>query len=246
MDELTGRFRDQDSLTAVVPLVGKTLDEVEDQWWAAAEAGADMVEWRLDFLEDDPAQPSYRRQTAELAQQLKEELEVPVLATYRTRAEGGGLDAAGPGIAKYHNLVKDSALWADAVDVELVRPGADELIAELGSKLPVVASFHSFVAPPDTEFAKAMLEEMAVSGAAVAKLAWKVEDPRQGAELAKLQSWAALQLDVPSVVIGMGEDGENTRLGTPALMSAFAFGTVGESSAPGQPTLGELRASVTP
>ena len=244
MDKLSDALHDQDMLTAVVPLTGATLEEVEDQWRAAGQAGADMVEWRLDYLEDDPDQPSYRRQTSQLAQQLKEELGVPVLATYRSKAEGGQLDVEGPGLARYHNLVKDSTLWADAVDVELVRPGADELITELRGKLPVVASFHSYTFPFDSAFAKAMLKEMEASGAAVAKLAWVARNEQEAAAIVAVQEWAGLQLEVPSVVIGMGPQGVATRLGTAALMSAFAFGTLGQKSAPGQPTLTELRESV--
>ena len=245
VDKLTAAFHDQDTLTAVVPLTGIDLGAVEEQWRVAARAGADLVEWRLDYLEDDPDQPSYRRETSELAGELKEELGVPVLATYRSKAEGGYLDTEGPALARYHNLVKDSAVWADAVDVELVRPGADELIAELSQKLPVVASFHSHAGPFDPDFAKAILREMGASGATVAKLAWAAEDKQQAAAIAEVQSWAALQLEVPSVVIGMGPEGILTRLGTPALMSAFAFGTLGQESAPGQPTLVDLRSSVS-
>lgn len=247
VDDLQERLRDCSAVTAVVPLTGSTLAEVEDQWTAAARAGADMVEWRLDFLERDPEMAStaleHADQIFKLATKMREAAGIPVLATYRTSAEGGNLDIEADGAATYKDLVRDAAGWADVVDVEIVRPGGDDLVAELQDQVMVVASFHSFQAGVDEEFLKAILQHMERSEAAVVKVAWMVGDPDDLEIVLDAQRWATQNLAVPAVILGMGELGKQSRLGPAAKRSALTFATVGKASAPGQPTLEELRDS---
>ena len=239
---LLDQLRDGGRVTAVVPLTGSRLEEVEQQWAAAAEAGADLVEWRLDHLE-----PSFALSGEALARfgnAMRSKHGVPVLATYRTEAEGGGFAADGAsGAAAYRQAVRDTAIWADLVDVELVRPGADDLIEELKEQTVVVASFHNFEPEVDEEFLKETLTVMGESGAGVAKVAWMVADEDDLETIQDAQRWARKTLEVPAAVIGMGELGKDTRLGKSAELSAISFAMVGAASAPGQPTLGELRTS---
>lgn len=272
--DLVQRFGEGSRATVVVPLTGQTFAEVEEQWQDAAAAGADMVEWRLDFLEgvagpgavqgvdlgeesagsasmpgagggallgDDAA---WLDTAARLAAELREKTGVPVLATFRTTAEGGRLPVDANHAGRYRGLVQDTACWADAVDVELVRPGADHLIAELSGLVPVVASFHSFEPGVDEEFLKDTLRHMEETGASVAKIAWMVGDQDDLETVLDAQLWAGRNMGTPALVIGMGEMGRATRLGAAAKRSAFTFATAGAASAPGQPSVEELRASL--
>ncbi len=238
-----------DGVTPVVavPVVASTLREAEEQWRAAAQAEADLVEWRLDYLGEEIAPAA----VAALANRLKRELGLPVLATVRTAAEGGQYRAA----ADYHagklrDLVRGSASWADAVDVEMSRPGAAALVAEL--QVPVVASFHEFLVPP--EKGQVLDKLLGLYGAASAaapgqtvipKVAWMVADATQLETVLLAQEQALNATGNPVVVIGMGSAGAASRLGAPAARNAFTFAVVGASSAPGQPGIEELRQSLT-
>ncbi len=226
--------------TAAVPLVGPTLAEVEQQWEAAAGAGADLIEWRLDLLAPDQR---VLAPIGDLGRRLKEQFGIPVLATWRTSGEGGQLHLTGRSMTTYTELVADVATWADAVDIEIERPEAEALISALTERVQTVSSYHRFEAPVDGEIIRAKLEQMEHAGASVAKVAWMIDTDSDLEALLSAQDWAFAELSIPSVIIGMGARGISSRLGQRAALSAFAFAVVGQPSAPGQPTLQELRDS---
>lgn len=245
VDDLYARFGNQQLVTAIVPLTGASLESVKQQWVEAGQAGADLVEWRLDLLEGISDDSELQARIAGLAVWARNAGLPPVLATYRTAFEGGALATTD---AQYVALVQESATWADAVDVELVRHGAPQLILDLRKELPTVASFHNFDDHVDPEFLQTTLSVMAESGASVAKVAQNVGEPAGLGKILEVQDWAAKELPIPAVVIGMGPKAVASRLGDSALISAFTFATLGEKpgeqSAPGQPTLAQLRQSL--
>lgn len=220
-----------------VPIVAETLREAKNQWEVALAAGADLVEWRLDALEPqiDPSQVD------EVATWGREAFGVPVLATIRTEAEGGNYRGSNE---QYVSQVQRVASWADLVDVEVERDGVAELITSLSPNVPVVASFHEFERPAQPGHVERILARMVRSGAAVAKVAWMVRDERDLKIVSGAALWARESLPVPAVVIGMGEVGRSTRLGKFARASAFTFAVASKSSAPGQPTIEEIRSSL--
>ena len=233
-------FKSND-LVAVVPIIERDLVAVPERWQQAAEAGADMIEWR------GP------EEIAEVARHLRTKFGLPVLATWRTDAEGGYFTlGAGAGrlAPTYAEAVRAASKWADLVDVELSRDGATKLIAEVARSTPVVASFHDFDGPVNEAQLRQHLLDMETSDATVAKVAVAVTSEEDLSGILAVQDWAQ-SLEVPSVIIGMGAHGRQTRLAERAARSAFAFATVdcgkqggSSTSAPGQPTLCELRESV--
>ena len=227
-------------LTTIAPVVATSLAEVAPQWRAVAEAGADLVEWRLDLL---PAEEQNLQVIEDLGRALRTKFGTPVLATWRTSDEGGGLNVSAPAEqSHYERAVKSVARWADMVDIEIGRPDADVLIVEVGHQALVVASFHDFQPPVDEALLKKQILRMTKSGAEVSKVAAIVADQTDLEKIHAVQDWAAA-LSAPTVVIGMGSVGKETRLGARATQNAFSFASVGESSAPGQPTLVELEQS---
>lgn len=122
-----------------VPVVGESAAEVRSQWQAASTAGADLVEWRLDFFAEDSAQ------IEPLGQELRRQHELPVLATWRSDREGGNLPTGAGGSPSelfagaegYAERVLAASRWADAVDVELALaqawPGGDLIAAVHGT-----------------------------------------------------------------------------------------------------------------
>lgn len=227
-----------------VPLTAQNLREVEREWEHVAALRPDLIEWRLDALTPDRLDSSLAA-IAELGMSLRRRFRIPVLATVRTSAEGGAYNGSD---SHYREVVLATSTWADLVDVEVGRPGAARLIAKIkaGAKdgrPGVVGSFHDFINPPSSGVTRQLLEHMQSLGCAVAKVAWMVRsDDDLGAVLA-VQSWAAQNLQIPALVIGMGEAGRPSRLGAAARQSAFTFARGVRESAPGQPSVEAVRRS---
>lgn len=234
---------DTNNVLVAIPIMGETLEESSAQWEAAVRAGADLVEWRLDYLNEGIT----AGQVAAVAARMRDQYGCPVLGTYRTRADGGNADF--PSTAAYREALKAVGTWADLVDVEISYPGAAKIIRDLVPTVPIVASFHDFTSAPSTGVTRQLLAHMADLGAAVAKVAWMVRDSADLDMVKDMQRWAATNIAVPTVVIGMGAAGTESRLGTSARLSAFTFargvGPGPGESAPGQPTVQQIRASIS-
>lgn len=234
-----------------VPVMAKTLEESATQWREGALAGADIIEWRVDALEDvdltdsslSMSERSQHQEITSVGKSLRAAHKKPVLATVRTSFEGGGFPAEGTANSEaYLRLLQELSWWADAVDIEIEREGALETIRTLD--VPVVASFHQFEGPIDGTALRSILKRMESSGAAVAKIACMVETPSDLEAVKRLGAWARENLSLPSVVIGMGEAGQETRLGEHAASAAFTFAVAGAVSAPGQLDVATVRASL--
>lgn len=219
-----------------VPIVATEVADVPRQWGEACADGADLIEWRLDLLDQIPE----REIIASLGRRLREKYGVPVIATVRTSKEGGGFPFDPD---EYSVLLASLATWADMVDIELRRDGAEALIEDTTRSAHTIVSYHQFETAPSSAVIKDLLAQMAREGAAVAKVAWMVENAADLEQVQEAARWAKETLPIPSVVIGMGQVGKPTRLGNPALDSAFTFAASAGASAPGQPTVSEVRQS---
>lgn len=242
-----------DELTIAVALVATTLKEASAQWRDAVNAGADLIEFRLDYLGDEVMDA----QIEAFVLEMKQQFEAPVIATVRTTKEGGRFavgedpgDGAhrsggdpGDGAGDYRQKVSSLVSWADALDIEIDRGGAGDLIQSFREEVPVIASFHQFDKSPTKTEMEAILRRMETAGASIAKVAWMVRDETDLQVVLDMQVWAQKNLAIPAVVIGMGEEGQASRLGEAAKRSAFTFAAVTKASAPGQPTIDRVRAS---
>lgn len=221
-----------------VPIVAATRDDLESQWSLAVDLGADLIEWRIDASYGDASSVV----DWETVRSLRKHFGVPVLATVRTAAEGGGF---GGSAEKYAALVLEAACWAEAVDVEQDIAGSADL-TERAQRLgaAVVMSHHVFDRRVDAATIRSRLRAMALAGADIAKIAWMVSDAPEVQAIQEAQAWAVDALPIPTVVIGMGSAGAVTRLGESARLSAFTFAVGSKSSAPGQLSIDEVRASL--
>jgi len=205
----------------ICSLTAPSADAMIDQMRQAAANGADTVECRLDFL-DPPATPGD-------VERLLADPPVDVIVTCRPTREGGKF--SGPEADRLALLRAAARAGAAYVDVEADVP-RDQF-----PNGPIISSRHDFEACPDD------LDDLAAgldaSESAVAKIAFMAAGPQD----------ALRALDVvrnsrkPTIALAMGEAGAASRL----LAAKFAaFGTFaapheGQESAPGQPTLGEIR-----
>ena len=225
-----------------VSLTGPTAARARIQARRAFEAGADVLELRVDLLEEADALVAFAEASgaespapdpmvvvtaaAQVLECLRRMVDVvdgvPLLLTCRTATEGGRahLDDAGYG-AVLGAVLDDLSTWAPerrpaAIDVEVQRgclPGVSEQAHGLG--IDVVASFHDFEATPADDVLEEVLARMVNEGADLAKIAvW----PTSADDVARLLGVCARATADP---------GEGTGLGVPvAAMSMGALGAV--------------------
>jgi 3-dehydroquinate dehydratase-1 len=233
----------------VVPLTAATREELRAQ---AAEVaalapgtGPDIVEWRVDALTE--------RWDADVLVALGRELVaalggVPLLATVRTRLEGGSAEV--DEVAPVLRALVDAGV-ADLVDVEL------GLGAELGSAaldelrdhvheagVPVVASWHDWTGTPSAARLHAWLDRAAAWGADVRKLAVTPSGPRDVLTLLTVTLDVVEAGGPPVIAIAMGPLGAASRLAGGVVGSAATFASLGRRSAPGQLPLADVRAAL--
>lgn len=208
---------------------------------AAAAAGADAVEFRMD-LADDPL--------AELAAYAGD---LPVVATNRARWEGG--EAAPEGrladlaVAAEHDAVA-------AVDVELAAlrgypepeadaDAADVVAAARGDDAAVVVSVHDFAGTPSERTMSRLLTVAAAAGD-VGKLAVTAESRGDALRLLSATHTAS-SAGATVATMAMGEAGRHTRAVAPLYGSRIGYAPVSadDATAPGQYDVATLHELVT-
>ena len=236
-----------------VSLTGPSLAQARTQARSAVVAGADVLELRVDLLEEtgalaapDPLDAATAAaQVLECLRGLGEAIAAdgadavagaPVLLTCRTAAEGGRaqLDDASYG-ALLRSVLDGLADWAPerrpaAIDVEVQRGCLPQVCEQAhGLGIDVVASFHDFEATPADEVLEEVLARMAREGADLAKIAvWPTgadDVARLLGVCARATAGAGTGLGVPVATMSMGALGAVSRV-APAFGSALTFAVV--------------------
>ena len=237
-----------------VSLTGPSLAQARTQARSAIDAGADVLELRVDLLEEAGAlaapapldAATAAAQVLECLRGLREAIDTtdgadagsPVLLTCRTTAEGGRaqLDDAAYG-ALLRSVLDGLTDWAPerrpaAIDVEVQRGCLPQVCAQAHAlSIDVVASSHDFEATPADEALEEVLARMAREGADLAKIAvW----PTSADDVARLLGVCARAtagagersgLGVPVAAMSMGALGAVSRV-APAFGSALTFAVV--------------------
>ena len=238
----------------VVSLTGPSLAQALTQARSAIDAGADVLELRVDLLEEACAlaapEPldaaTAAAQVLECLRGLGEAIDTtdganagsPVLLTCRTAAEGGRAQLDDTAYGSLLRSVLDGlADWAPerrpaAIDVEVQRGCLPQVCTQAHAlSIDVVASFHDFEATPADEALEEVLARMAREGADLAKIAvW----PTSADDVARLLGVCARAtagagersgLGVPVAAMSMGALGAVSRV-APAFGSALTFAVV--------------------
>ena len=238
-----------------VSLTGPSLAQARTQAHSAVGAGADVLELRVDLLEETGAVAAPEPlDAATAAAQVLECLRglgeiiaadgadagagAPLLLTCRTAAEGGRARLDDTAYGSLLRSVLDGLTdWAPerrpaAIDVEVQRGCLPQVCAQAhGLGVDVVASFHDFEATPADEALEEVLARMAREGADLAKIAvW----PTSADDVARLLGVCARAtagagersgLGVPVAAMSMGALGAVSRV-APAFGSALTFAVV--------------------
>lgn len=248
-----------------VPLVGRSLDDLVTVAGEVSRQDADLVELRIDFVDDafggssDPDGPSRvgadRAVDADLpmiedaVRRVRAALpaDLPLLFTLRSQPEGGERDVT----PTTYDAVLRRAIGSgavDAVDVEMytdpdLLDGLVEAAHDAG--LTVVMSSHDFTATPGRGEIVSRLLEQQEHGADVVKFAampHSIDDVLT--VLGATADFRAGAGFVPAITMSMGPLGVVSRLAGETFGSCVTFGSVGESSAPGQVPAGPLAAAL--
>lgn len=197
---------------------GVPIDEVK----AALDKGADIVELRADlFSSTDPAY-------------VREEFQryegIPVLATIRSKAEGGEWKAPEEERAALYKAVLP---YCGAIDIEL---SSEEILEEVmhGARHAgrlIIGSYHNFDKTPEIVELEAIHRHAGKIGADIVKVATYC---RNRLDLHTLAGFALDHASKDVIVIGMGAEAKLSRIFFPALGSLMTYTFLGEPTAPGQ------------
>ncbi len=223
-----------------VPIFAATDEEILMQAEYIRQAGPDLVEWRADRYVD----VCDTEKMGALLEKLAEVLgSMPLLLTIRSRREGGDIDLEP---ADYERIL----LWAaarpeiDLIDVEGLMPGTDTelLIRDIhGLGKSVISSCHFFDRTPKKQEMERILDKLERTGGDILKLAVMPEKSRDVLKLMDVTAEKNDRTPCPLITMAMGDIGRISRISGRLTGSCVTFATVGQSSAPGQIPLVELR-----
>ncbi len=191
-----------------------------DQIERAEKNGADIIEARLDLFK--------KIEKTELRSTL------PLIATNRTKKEGGGFKGSEKERIKILLSMLDIA---DAVDIELKSRLRDLVLKEARKReLTAIVSYHNFQETPSNSTLRKILKK-ALSIGDIAKVAVMANSYEDVIRMQRL----SLDFKGSSIcIIAMGSLGRHFRAIAPIYGSILAYGSIDEKTAPGQLTVSEL------
>ena len=225
----------------IVPLVGKTEEDLLIEAAYVKELGPDAIEWRVDCFEHVENLEAVKAVLAKLRFIFKQEL---LLFTFRSHTEGGNKEIS----EDFYIQLNETAIRTkqiDLVDIELFQQ--KETIKALVTAANengvfVVMSNHDFTKTPAKEEIITRLCSMQNLGAHILKMA--VMPKSAGDVLTLLNATYTMKTEHtnrPLIMMAMAGTGLISRLAGEIFGSAFTFAAGKESSAPGQMPIEELR-----
>ena len=224
----------------IVPIVGKTKDEIITEAKTFDSIPVDVVDWRVDWFEGvfDFAQ------VEDVLTDLREVLgNTPILMTFRTSKEGGEKAIDDKAYAELNLNAAKSGL-VDLIDVEIFT--GDAVVREIidgahAAGVKVVASNHDFHKTPAKSDIIYRLRKMQDMGADIPKIAVMPQNKRDVLTLlAATEEMVTDYADRPVITMSMAGTGVISRLCGEVFGSSMTFGAAGKASAPGQMGVNDL------
>lgn len=223
-----------------VPLVGKNDEALRKEIEVLNKISFDVIEWRMDHHEA-AGEIEKMKQTVKMIREAVGD--VPLLATFRTKKEGGEKEVSTAYYLELNKaMIKTAAI--DLIDVEFFTGENEvkEVVAYAHAhQVKVVMSNHDFDKTPDKEEIIGRLRGMQELGADLPKIAvmpQKAEDVIT--LLAATNEMATRYADRPIITMSMGRIGLVSRIAGETFGSCLTFGAAKEASAPGQIAAAEL------
>ncbi|CAL4963625.1 unnamed protein product [Urochloa decumbens] len=197
---------------------------------AAAAAGGDLVEIRLDFIQ------GFRPR--EHLPLLLRGCPLPALVTYRPSWEGGQYE--GDDTTRFETLRLAMELGVDYVDIEL--KVADKFMSFISGNKPekckLIVSSHNYEYTPSCEDLANLVARIQAVGADIVKVATTAKDIVDVSRMFQVM----VHCQVPMIGLVMSEKGLMSRVLAPKFGGYLTFGILNaaKTSASGQPTVEEL------
>ena len=215
-----------------VPVMGETVNDVLVMLEQANESQTDVIEWRVDYLTDPGELQASQMQT------IAFNADKPLIVTWRTTAEGGQEDFDSIAYHWVYQLAIASRVAAVDVEVSLLEEVGDVVEDAQSQGITVIGSRHYFAATPADLDAE--LQSMGATPVDVVKLAVMPNDSGDVQRL--LDATKVANQTKPLITMAMGELGQRSRFEGYQYGSQLTFASLGESSAPGQPSVTQLKA----
>ncbi|XP_031496373.1 bifunctional 3-dehydroquinate dehydratase/shikimate dehydrogenase, chloroplastic-like [Nymphaea colorata] len=213
-----------------VPLVGASVDQMLQDRDKAKEGGADLVEFRVDYLKS--FQP--RQDLGVLLRDKK----LPAIVTYRPKWDGGYAEVDDQ--TRLDALRAAIELGADYVDVEF--KVAEDFIKSISGKKSekqkVIVSSHNFEHTPPVEELTDIAAKVQATGADIVKVVTAAKDITDVSRLFRVLA----HCQVPIIGLATGDRGVISRV-LPSKFGGYltyAALAAGKESADGQPTLKDM------
>ncbi|MBS7657481.1 type I 3-dehydroquinate dehydratase [Candidatus Bathyarchaeota archaeon] len=217
-----------------VPLPIQKISELHKMIRRAQDAGADFIEVRLDYLQEDilDQMDVLKKEIAEAS--------VPLIATNREHNQGG--KKVQEEKKRVEVLIKTAEIGFDYVDIELSTLDLKQTInriANYGSK-PII-SYHSFKDTPSEVEMEKILKSQIEAGASVCKLVTTANTLDDSIRCLFFTYKMSKVTDI--VCFAMGKIGFISRVLSPIFGALFTFSSLeqGLETAPGQIPILELK-----
>ncbi len=195
----------------------------------AENAQADLIEVRLDFLEESPN-----------LQDLAKSTKLPLIATNKLKTEHGFF--SGTETDRQQTLLNAAKKGFEYVDVDFVSPKRSETIGKIkGLNAKPIVSYHKFDGILNVSAMERVLDEQIASGASVCKIVFTAKQIEDNLPILSFVSFASTKAKL--VCFCMGEHGKTSRLLSPAFGAYFTFASLeqGSETASGQMSISEMR-----
>ncbi len=229
------------AVKTIVPITAKTKEQALAQAQVIANtADADLAEFRIDLL----SFASDTKQVIALGHELKKILgNKPMIATIRTKSEGGQLEISDADYGKtYQAYLKNP--FMDWLDVEMFRD--QKVVSEIAQKahqkkVLIVMSNHDFQKTPSQDEIEKRLLKQDQMGADVLKIAVMPKSKQDVFTLMNATLKVSQQTTKPLLTMSMGQLGTISRVATANMGGSYSFGMIGQASAPGQIDVTKLK-----
>lgn len=207
-----------------VSVKAREIDELEWKAKRALDVGGDLVELRIDYLED-PFTDKLRKLVLDLSDK--------VIITVRPSWEGG--EFKGGENSRIELINELSSLNPAYIDLELTTTKDHEF--NFNNETKRIISWHNFEYTPSIDKLSSLVSEMLNIGD-IAKIVTKVNGFEENLKLLRLYR---IYPSDKLIAFGLGEEGLTSRIlsllmGAPIIYTCLP----GEEVAPGQPTIGEI------
>ena len=213
----------------VVSIMPRTLEEAQ-QLDRSRYDGADVIEWRADFLD--------KNEILSVAPAVFEKFAGrEILFTLRTRGEGGQIDLTSE---EYLAIIQDiqSIYHPDYIDFEFY--SHREVFEQMLEFSNLVLSYHNFQETPENMME--ILSELTSLSPKLVKVSVMAHNEQEVLDLMNYtRGFKTLNPEQDYVTISMGKVGKISRLTADLTGSSWSYASVGEESAPGQIPLDNMR-----